>query len=194
MAREIGVDGIVLTMKDPDTHEYLTANVYTVEGIYDEMGDLRLLSIGQLVMAICLQRAAELEEQVIKKMTTMENTSAKLELMTEIEAAVLNDSVNMNSKTVTYNGKTYTYYNFLTTYDDETDLDICMDNVPSTASEDSSDFLTALEAKMDEWNSFSQQTMIELQSLTNKRDQSYDMVSNMLKSLNTVLTGISNNL
>ena len=124
----------------------------------------------------------------------MENTSAKLELMTEIEAAVLNDSVNMNSKTVTYNGKTYTYYNFLTLADDETDLDICMENVPSTASADSKDFLTALEAKMDERNSFSQQTMIELQSLTNKRDQTYDMVSNVLKSLNTVLTGNVNNM
>ena len=190
----IGVDGIVLSMKDPETNEYLTANVYTVDGIYDASGDLRLLSIGQLVMAVCLQRAADLEAQVISKMTAMENTSAKLELMTEIETAVLNDSVNMNSKTVTYNGKTYTYYNFLTTSDDETGLDICMDNVPSTASEDSNDFLTALEAKMDEWNSFSQQTMIELQSLTNKRDQSYDMVSNMLKSLNTVLVGNANNL
>ena len=46
---------------------------------------------------------------------------------------------------------------------------------------------------MDEKNSFSQQSMIELQSLTNKRDQSYDMVSNILKSLNTVMTGNVNN-
>ena len=55
------------------------------------------------------------------------------------------------------------------------------------------DFINALESKMDEKNSFSQQTMIELQSLTNKRDQSYDMISNILKSLNTVMTGIVNN-
>ncbi|MBR1836138.1 MAG: hypothetical protein IJ783_02510, partial [Kiritimatiellae bacterium] len=57
----------------------------------------------------------------------------------------------------------------------------------------STDFITALEAKMDEMNSFSQQKMIELQSLTNKRDQSYDMISNVLKSLNTTMTGIVNN-
>jgi hypothetical protein len=55
------------------------------------------------------------------------------------------------------------------------------------------DFITQIEAKMDEKNSFSQQKMIELQSLTNKRDQSYDMISNILKSLNTTMTGIVNN-
>ena len=35
--------------------------------------------------------------------------------------------------------------------------------------------------------------MIELQSQTSKRDQSYDMISNVLKSLNTVQVGIVNN-
>jgi hypothetical protein len=54
--------------------------------------------------------------------------------------------------------------------------------------------LTAIEAKMDAKNTFSQQTMIELQSLTAKRDQSYDMISNVLKSLNTVLVGNANNM
>ena len=50
------------------------------------------------------------------------------------------------------------------------------------------------EAKMDENNSYSQQKMIELQSQTSKRDQTYDMISNVLKSLNNVLVGISNNI
>ena len=54
-------------------------------------------------------------------------------------------------------------------------------------------FVSTIEAKMDENNSFSQQTMIELQSETNKRDQSYDMISNILKSLNNVMVGIANN-
>jgi len=184
----IGVDQIVLSMTDHSTGKYLTANVYTVDGVYDENGMPRLLSIGQLVMALCLQRAAALERQVIEKMATIENTSTQLELMTEIETAILNGDVNMSTKRVTYNGSSYTYYQFLTEKMD-------MDSVPSgVVNADSSDFLSALEAKMDEKNTFSQQSMIELQSLTNKRDQSYDMVSNVLKSLNTVLVGISNNM
>jgi len=36
--------------------------------------------------------------------------------------------------------------------------------------------------------------MILLQSETNKRDQAYDMVSNILKSINTVLIGNVNNM
>lgn len=51
-----------------------------------------------------------------------------------------------------------------------------------------------IEQMMDSLNSFSQQTMIDLQSLTNKRDQSYDMASNIIKSLNTTLMAIANNL
>jgi hypothetical protein len=47
---------------------------------------------------------------------------------------------------------------------------------------------------MDSLNSFSQQTMIDLQALTAKRDQSYDMISNIIKSLNTVLVGTANNM
>ena len=47
---------------------------------------------------------------------------------------------------------------------------------------------------MDSLNSFSQQKMIELQSETNKRDQAYNLITNILKSLNTVQVGISNNM
>ena len=192
----IGVDKIMLSMTEHEqwsgrsTGKYLTANVYTVDGVYDDDGELRRLSIGQLVMALCLQRAAELESQVVGKMASIENTSTQLELMTEIETNVLAGSVNMSSRRVTYNGTSYTYFQFLTEV-----MGMDVDSVPTgTVNADSTDFLTALESKMDEKNTFSQQTMIELQSLTNKRDQSYDMVSNVLKSVNTVLVGNANNM
>ena len=51
-----------------------------------------------------------------------------------------------------------------------------------------------IESKLDELNTMSQEQMITLQSETNKRDQSYDMISNILKSLYTVMTGIANNV
>ena len=195
------VDGIVLSMKSPDSGEYLTANVYTVDGVYEADGVTpRLLSIGQLVMAICLNRAAQLEsgyvdpktgrhvDGIIDLMATMEQTSGQLELLTEIEAALLESDVNMSTKKVTYNGVPYTYHDFLSDVME-------IENVPTgTANADSEELLAAIESKMDSMNSFSQQTMIELQSLTNKRDQSYDMISNILKSLNTVMTGTVNNM
>ena len=184
----IGVDQIYLSMTSPDTGEYLTANVYTVDGVYEADGVTpRLLSVGQLVMAICLQRAASLETSIIGKMSEMELASSQLELMTEIESNILASDVNMSSRKVTYNGVQYTYYAFLAEVME-------LENVPTgTVNADSTDLLTAIEAKMDEKNTFSQQAMIELQSLTAKRDQSYDMISNILKSLNTVLVGTVHN-
>ena len=51
-----------------------------------------------------------------------------------------------------------------------------------------------IEDKMDSLNTISQDTLINLQSLTAKRDQTYDLVSNALKSFNTVLVGNANNI
>ena len=188
-----------LSMVNPDTGEYLTARAYTVEGVNNVDNTPRLLSIGQLVMAICLQRATQLENGytdpatnrhvngIIDLMEEMNTTSVQLEIMTKIEEEVLAGTVNLDTATVDYNGVPYTYQNFLTNV-------MRMTNVPASASAASSDFITALESKMDEKNSFSQKTMIELQSMTSKRDQAYDMISNILKSLNTVLVGNANNL
>ena len=52
------------------------------------------------------------------------------------------------------------------------------------------ELIEEIEEKMDALNSFSQQKMIELQSETNKRDQSFDLMANVLKSLNNVQIGI----
>lgn len=166
----------------------LTANVYTVEGVTDGNGNLRLLSIGQLVMALCLARASELEAQIIELMETMNKSSAQLEALTEVEEAMVavdeNTLASNVSGQIVYNGATYDYVSFLKSVFGIT--------VPSDMT--AGELITEIETKMDELNSFSQQTMIELQSLTNKRDQSYDMISNVLKSLHTTLLGIVNNI
>ena len=211
----IGVDQIYLSMTSPETGEYLTANVYTVDGVYEADGvTLRRLSMGQLVMALCLKRATDLEsgyfytdpstgEEVYEKgivgrrspttgryrpgyMDDVEETSEQLRCMSEIENAVLASTVTLSSKTVTYNGNAYTYDDFLTNI-------MGVADVPTTANKDSEEFLKAMETKMDEKNTFSQETMIKLQSQTTKRDQAYDMISNILKSFNQVMTATVNN-
>ena len=188
----IGTVEFDLSLVSPETGEYLTARAYTVDGVLGVDNQPRLLSIGQLVMAICLQRAASLEAGIITLMEEMNSTSVKLELMTQIEADILDGGANManiNTSHVTYEGRDYDFRAFLVNV-------VRMDaaSVPSDfVSATDTDFITALEAKMDEMNSFSQQKMIELQSQTSKRDQAYDMISNVLKSLNTVQVGILNN-
>ena len=204
----IGTVEFDLSMVNPDTGRYLTANVYTVDGVTNADGSLRELSIGQLVMAICLQRASELETNIIALMEEMNSTSAQLEAMTEIENEIVKwpdelkaagtsarslNNYNVSSDNAAYPGVTYK-----TALEDMGVIANGIRYVRISGNPDSDDimfddFITQLESKMDEMNSFSQQKMIELQSLTSKRDQSYDMISNVLKSLNTVQVGIVNN-
>ena len=196
----IGVDQIYLSMKSPDTGAYLTADVYTVEGVTNADGSPRLLSIGQLVMALCLKRAHDLEmgyddsitgqhvDGVLEIMNSLETNTEILECLTKIETDTLDGDVNLKTKKLTFQGVEMTYYDFLT-------RQTGVENVPTgTVNSKSTEFISALEAEMDSRNSFSQQTMIQLQSQTTKRDQTYDMISNTLKSLNNALVGNANNM
>ena len=181
-----------LSMVSPDTGEYLTARTYTVDGVNNVDGTPRQLSIGQLVMAICLQRATALEASIVELMEEMNATSVKLQRMTDIEETLLAYGCYMDDASknaITYEGTTYTCRDFLVNVVGMDAAEVPTGQVTAA----SGDFITALEAKMDEMNSFSQQKMIELQSQTSKRDQAYDMISNVLKSLNTVEVGIVNN-
>ena len=188
----IGTVEFDLSMVSPESGEFLTARTYTVEGVENADGSLRQLSIGQLVMAICLNRASKLETDIIALMEEMSATSAQLAALTDIENDILDGGANMNNintSHVTYDGQDYTFYDFLVNV-----MKFSASDVPTGFVDASNtDLITLIESKMDEKNSFSQQKMIELQSLTNKRDQSYDMISNILKSLNTTMTGIVNN-
>ena len=197
----VGTVEFDLSMVSPETGRYLTANVYTVEGVENADGSLRELSIGQLVMAICLSRASKLEADIIALMEEMSTTSAQLADMTKIEQAVIDDfaanqnghAYNLNNVTVTSSTNAVQLLRDLEVIN-STQQYVRNDSIQSNADIMYDDFISQIESKMDEKNSFSQQKMIELQSLTNKRDQSYDMISNVLKSLNTVLVGNANNM
>ena len=202
----IGTVELDLSMVNPDTGEYLTARTYTVDGVLGADGLPRQLSIGQLVMAICLQRATALEAEIVRLMESMNQTSARLESLTDIETQIVNyfsgenaaDTWDLTTHTVAtgaYAGQTVQAA--LTAEGVITNADVvCKDNVTTHSRPYVfySTFVTNIESKMDENNSFSQQKMIELQSQTSKRDQTYDMISNVLKSLNTVLVGVANNI
>ena len=201
MAFEIGT--LDLTMEDPDTGMFLTGNVYYVDGVTDANG-LRPLSIGQLVMAICLSRAAEMEAAIVGLMNTMNTTSEQLAAMTEIEQTLVdyysdgsaenvyrlaNHTISSDSANGTYAGQTFE--TFLRS------MDVIGSNISYVYRENTqsavdilySDLVTKLESAMDSKNSMNQKDMITLQSNTNKRDQAYDMISNILKSLNNTIMG-----
>ena len=74
---------IELSMCSPQTGLPLTANVYTIEGVTED-GAPRLMSIGQLVMAICLQRASALEDQIIGVMDAINANTQLLDGLTTV--------------------------------------------------------------------------------------------------------------
>ena len=299
----------------------VTGNVYTVAGVTDSTGALRKLSMAELVMVVCLARAAEKEKAVIDLMTEMSDTTDILKSLTDIETKLLAGTALSNiTGTYTYQGHEYSATEFLAivvggatpvvpqvdptlevlydrlvdnhivdaegpymydaqmymeaydylyamgistlstsdaynfrnacqfadvladgyvlsdselqglgvyygiyldsgatkedlvqAIDDKYKMDILNDilnktggaiglpngyvtNPSSYLPSSTNDLITQIESKMDSLNSFSQQKMIELQSETNKRDQAYDMITNILKSMNTVQVGIVNNM
>ena len=288
-----------------DSAPPLMGTLYTVEGVNDANNQPRKLSMAELVMVVCLARAADKEKAVINLMKEMSDTTEILKGLTDIETKLL-DGGKINSIVGTYNyngvtftkataflaalgvvpggdklqseaqickeldsgtpffkiqgsfsinGTSYSAYNFImrilpivnselrSAYSDMSALnswgDAPLTNVQLqqlnlhygfslpygttasqalTAMEEKYDpqlsewlkqdmtsssvyvststdqLITDIESKMDSLNSFSQEKMIELQSETNKRDQAYDMITNILKSMNTVQVGIVNNM
>jgi len=208
----IGVVDLDLSMANPKTGEILTASMYTIDGVLNERGELRELSMGQLVMAICLKRASEMEVDIIALMEEMNTTSQNLEILTSIEEKIIawstrtspphdgkyehlyHDEDRISAPGSEYDGKTMEEFLRAMGVIDSGIQCVRFKGDPDPNDIMYDDFITQIESKMDEKNTFSQQKMIELQSLTNKRDQSYDMVSNILKSLNNVIIGNVNNL
>lgn len=170
----------------------LSGSCYYVDGVFMEgTSTLRPLSIGQLVMALCLSRAAELESEIVEIANTLESSSEKLENLAEIENAIVGaengSQIDLKAKRLSSG---VTYYAYLT----EKAYGISISSVPSKADVSSEDLISEIESKMDSLNSFSQQTMIDIQSKVNKRDQSYDMLTNILKSVYTTLSTNAGNL
>ena len=181
---------IQLSMYSTETGERLKANVYTLENVVNVDGSPRLMSIGQLAMAICLQRAASLEEQIIDLMEDMNANTVLLEDLTAIEQTIVDsgDSFNSSQTYTTMSGTTTTYAAFLQ------NNGIAAATTGNWNAATIEAVVSSIEDKMDSLNTISQEVLIQLQSLTAKRDQTYDLVSNILKSLNTVLIGNANNL
>jgi len=187
---EFMTDSINLSCRNAETGKLLTANVYKMTF---EDGSSRIMSMGQLVMAICLERATEKEDEVIGIMDEMARTTEKIEALSSLETDIL----NLESKTVYLSEMTGSW----TITDDDgtphmyTRADQMLAAVGvSVTSTNADTIINSIESKLDELNTTSQSQMITLQSETNKRDQSYEMISNIVKSFYTVMSGVVNNV
>jgi len=202
-------ESINLSMKNPDTGNLLTSNVYTLEGVTEPGSTtLKKMSIGQLVMAVCLSRATELEAKIVAEMTAMAKTTEDLERLSKIEADLAawqkaNPSATLSVDVIKKDDKNVystTYPNLYATFSNDTERgnflsDIGMSTSKTSWSADEVDeMMQNTEEQMDSLNTISQEQLIDIQSLTSKRDDTYSLISNVLKSLYTVMTGNVNNM
>lgn len=188
-------DTIDLSLTNARTGKPLTASVYDVT-FAD--GSARTMSIGQLVMAICLERATGMEADVISLMEKMADSTVNIDALAAIEKEVVermavSDRITMSSVTGSWE---VAYVDAVT---NET-VTVTVSNAAQALrllgvgeSDDAEKMIELIESKLDELNTNSQEQMILLQSQTNKRDQSYEMISNVLKSVFTVMNGVVNN-
>lgn len=185
---------------DTDTGKVRTANIYYVDGIDRE------LTLAELVMAICLSRAAEMESGIIDIMRKMQDTNIAIDGLSRAETIFVNKQDDPPGTGRTFNDfiagitPAPTLPEDASSSDDVVDwltkheVSIVVGDMKSPLTKDNIQaIITAIESKLDTLNSFSQQKMIELQSETNKRNQAYDLISSMVKSIGTANQAIGSN-
>lgn len=201
-------ESITLSMPIPSSggKNYLKANVYTLDGVYEADGvTKKQMSIGQLVMAVCLSRATELENEIVAEMAEMAKTTDELETYSNIESELAqwqkaNPSATLNASDIKTDANYSNLYAALvstTGYGDdgqESFLKAIGMSGSSWTSDQVDEMMQNIEEQMDSKNTISQEQLIDIQSLTSKRDDTYSLISNVLKSLYTVMTGNVNNM
>lgn len=164
------------------------------------------LSMAELLLAVCLYRANSLERQTVENMGQLSDTTAQLEIITGLANNIVNVPVG-----VTYNPGS-DYVNYKVAGEDKTDtawdyitsdkqgclnLKSQIDSAGLTNSDWDYDKRLAayniIKTKMDSLNSISQESMIELQALVNKRDQAYNLASNGAKLMMNSSLSIAGN-
>ena len=127
------------------------------------------LTLGQLVISVCLKSAAAYEAQSVVKMNTMTAGSAKLDDASKWMEKIANGSAVWNDAKAYLTGTL---------------------GIPASALPDAIDtyakrmtVITALKDKVDALAQQQQRDMIDLQTLVNRRDVAYSTSSNIVRSL-----------
>jgi len=202
------ISKITLSGRDKSANP-LTASVYTLEGVTNADGSLRLMSIGQLCMAICLQRAAKVELDLVGKMNEMAENSASLKTLSDVEQKIADKynteySGSSTSFVVEFPSATLEEFDRLMTSQHGyatgkapytiSAADSKGNRKITVTSSQADQFFTDVEATMDALNTTSQELLIDIESLTAKRDDTYSLVSNLTKSFYQACSAIGNNL
>ena len=216
MIENITVDTFDLSSLDESTGLHNTAKVYYVDGI------ARPLPLAQLVMAICLERAVDRENEVVRIMNKITETTKAIEELSWLEnilvgysdtgiyrakpsptdpnplwgcdwGKILKSESDLPEKCIWRGGDGVNYGRWTDWLAGEFDIGDFVDRLEweNYSPADVNKILDAIDTKLDSLNTTSQKDMILLQSETMKRDQTYDLISVMVKSIGGANTSIA---
>lgn len=138
------------------------------------------MTLGQMVISVCIARAAAIETASVARMNKMTATNATLDKLSQYAQQVI-DGTGSWSAIKTYLVNT---------------CGVSSDSLPS-AINNKSDRLSAYDAirrQLDNYNNVSQRDMVDLQSLVNRRDVAYSTSTNTVRSLLRTGFGMASNL
>ncbi|MBR0459986.1 MAG: hypothetical protein IJJ26_12170 [Victivallales bacterium] len=166
-------------------------NMYSVN-------DSELLTLAQLVAAVCFFRAATLEARSVIQMNQLQSNTGLLDTMSNVVHQMIEENASYETPTRFAEGyrpkkvsTTATVYEFLT---QECGIDSAA--LPGALSS-STNRLAAydtLRRKMDAVNTLSQQRTIDLQSTVNWRDVTFNMSSGIIGRNGTTGMNMANNI
>lgn len=130
------------------------------------------LTLGQLSIAISLRTAAVCEAQSVLKMNLMSNESQNLETISRYVEDLANDAMSYWAEA----------RSFLIS-----ELKIAGESLPDAIDTFTKrlEAINAIKVKIDQLTQTQQTSMIDLQTLINRRDTAYSTSSNMVRALGT---------
>ena len=155
------------------------ANAVCLYGIEGAGG----LTLGQLVAAVCIRRCTHLEARSVERMNKMTQTNAYLQALSNVCAQIvggakMTDVANIpDSYEMRKLERGCDIRHFLS---DECGVARAGTAHDTPTYQDIMDLAGAIKAEMDKANTASQQDIIELQSLVNWRDTTYNMSSTIV--------------
>ncbi|MBP5509542.1 MAG: hypothetical protein J6Z49_01340 [Kiritimatiellae bacterium] len=166
-------------------------NLYGVNGT-------SALTLPQLVAAVCIRRAAALEARSVAMMNEMTQNNGYMEVMADVVEQIVSGNATFSSRASLPDGyrprkapANCTIKQFLTL-----ECGISESALPSEI--DTYDrrvqVFTVLRQRMDSANTMSQQDAINLQSLINWRDVTYNMSSGVIAAYGTAATNMATNI
>lgn len=165
-------------------------NLYAYNGV---MG----MTLGQLMMCICIRRAAVIEEQSVLKMNEINASAAWLEILAQVGERILTRSSLTATLNLTRSSYVPTKVPTVTTYRDFLALEVGLgySAVPTslTTPDARTNLYRQLTEKMSAASTSNQEQMIALQSLLSRRDATYNASASTIKKLGTTMNVSASN-